>query len=279
MLHHIEPEIIAIFIIFITFFVAYLVNRTFAGFILKSARLMQNDPTNYTFLRHTLVALVYIVGFGLAIYQVPELRAVASSMLTGAGILAVVVGFASQHALSNIVSGIFIIIFKPFRVNDRLKIKDTLSGVVEDITLRHTVLRDSENRRIVIPNTVMGGEIIINADYGSDRIIKIIDVGISYDSNVQLAKEIIRSEIEKHPLYLDPRNEEQIGKNEPPIPVRVVMLGESSVNLRGWAGAKNAGDAFILGCDLLESIKMRFEKEGISIPFPHRVLVHRNENG
>jgi len=71
-------------------------------------------------------------------------------MLAGAGILAVAVGFASQAALSNIISGVFVVIFKPFRVGDRLKINE-LTGVVEDITLRHTVIRDLENKRIIIP--------------------------------------------------------------------------------------------------------------------------------
>jgi small conductance mechanosensitive channel len=277
MLEQIKPEFFAIFIVCITFFLAYLVNKAFAGFILKSAKLMQNNPTNYTFLRHTLVALVYVVGIGLAIYQVPALRSIASSMLTGAGILAVVVGFASQHALSNIVSGVFIIIFKPFRVNDRLKIRENLSGVVEDITLRHTVLRDGENKRIIIPNAVMGNEIIINSDYSEDKIIKTVDMNVSYQSDLKRAKAIMRAAIEQHPMQCDPRNADQMAADEEPIPVRVTALGESSINLRGWACAKNASDAFIMSCDLLETMKDAFEKEGIIIPYPHRTIVHKHE--
>jgi small conductance mechanosensitive channel len=277
MLHRIEPEFIAIFILFLTFLVAFLVNKAFARFIWQSAKLMQNNPTNYKFLRHTLVALVYIVGIGLAIFQVPELRTIASSMLTGAGILAVVVGFASQHALSNIVSGVFIVVFKPFRVNDRLKIRENLSGVVEDITLRHTVLRDAENKRIIIPNSVMGNEIIINSDYTDDKIIKTVDMNVSYQSDLKRAKAIMRAAIEQHPMQCDPRNAEQMAASEEPIPVRVVALGESSINLRGWACAKNASDAFIMSCDLLETMKDAFEKEGIIIPYPHRTIVHKHE--
>jgi small conductance mechanosensitive channel len=277
MLHRIEPEFIAIFILFLTSLVAFLVNKAFAKFIWQSAKLMQSNPTNYKFLRHTLVALVYIVGIGLAIFQVPELRTVASSMLTGAGILAVVVGFASQHALSNIVSGVFIVVFKPFRVNDRLKIRENLTGVVEDITLRHTVLRDAENKRIIIPNAVMGNEIIINSDYTDDKIIKTIDMSVSYQSDLQRAKAIMRAEIERHPMQCDPRSAEQMAAGEEPIPVRVTALGEYAINLRGWACAKNAPDAFVMGCDLLESMKDAFGKEGFIIPYPHRTIVHQQE--
>jgi small conductance mechanosensitive channel len=60
-------------------------------------------------------------------------------------------------------------------------------------------------------------------------------------------------------------------------PVKVLQLGESSINLRGWAWAQETGDAFIMGCDLYESIKLRFDKEGIEIPFPHRTLVFKNK--
>lgn len=93
-----------------------------------------------------------------AVYETNALRTVATSLLAGAGILAVAVGFASQQALSNIVSGIMIVIFKPFRVNDRLNIGTTFNGIVEDITLRHTVIRDFENKRIIVPNMVISQE-------------------------------------------------------------------------------------------------------------------------
>ncbi|MEL6924988.1 MAG: mechanosensitive ion channel family protein, partial [Bacteroidota bacterium] len=255
---------------------ALLVNRFFSRLIRRSTSEMNNDPTNYKFLRHVMVALVYIVGFGIAIYQLPQLRALATSLLAGASILAVAVGFASQQALSNIISGIFIIVFKPFRVNDRLTVRN-LNGIVEDITLRHTVIRDFENKRIIIPNTVISDDVIINSDFVDDKICKWVDVGISYDSDIDLAKAIMREEVEKHPLHVDPRNAQQIESGDPEVPVRVLALGESSVNLRAWAWANNSPDGFVLLCDLLESIKKRFDREGIEIPFPHRTLVYKDK--
>ena len=170
-------------IIIATFIVAFLVNRFFKRLIKKSTEELKNDPTNYQFLRHAIVAVIYIVGFSMAIYMMPGLRALASSLLAGAGILAVAIGFASQHALSNIISGVFIIIFKPFRVNDRLTLRD-LNGIVEDITLRHTVIRNFENRRILVPNALISDEIVVNSNYSEQKICKWIDVGISYDSDI-----------------------------------------------------------------------------------------------
>ncbi|MEM6966749.1 MAG: mechanosensitive ion channel family protein [Bacteroidota bacterium] len=271
------PVSIFVIIIIATLFAAYLVNRFFKRLIKKSAEEMKNDPTNYQFLRHTVVAIVYILGFGAAIYAIPGLRAIANTMLAGAGVLAVAVGFASQQALSNIISGLFIVIFKPFKINDRLKIRD-LVGAVEDITLRHTVIRDLENKRILIPNAVISNEIITNSDFVNERLCRWIEVGISYDSDIDLAKTIMREEVEKHALHLDPRTPEQIESGAPKVPVRVLSLGNSSVNLRAWAWAKDAADAFVLGCDVIESIKKRFDREGIEIPFPHQTIVMKNKN-
>ncbi|NNK90074.1 MAG: mechanosensitive ion channel family protein [Saprospiraceae bacterium] len=264
-------------ILVLTFLIALIVDKLFRQLIKKSSEDLNNDPTNYKFLRRVVTAMIYLVGFGAAIYIMPNLRALANSMLAGAGIMAVALGFASQHALSNIISGFFIVIFKPFRVNDRLKIRD-LNGVVEDITLRHTVIRDFENRRILIPNAVISDEIIINADFADDKICKWIEIGISYDSDIDLAKRIMESEVLDHPMHVDPRTEEQIAEGIPEVPVRVLSLGEYSVNLRAWAWSKDAVDGFVMSCDLYESIKKRFDAEGIEIPFPYRNIIHKNSS-
>lgn len=271
------PYLIAIGIVIITLVTGYLINRFFKRFLQKSSLVMKSDPTNYQFLRHAITAVVYMIGFGMAIFQIEELKAVAGSLLAGAGILAVAVGFASQHALSNIISGVFIILFKPYRINDRIVVKDTLQGVVEDITLRHTVIRDFQNRRIVIPNSIISNEVIINADMMEEKICRWVEIGISYDSNIQRAKAIMREEAMKHPLHIDNRNLQQIEEGVDEIVVRVINFGDSSVNLRAWVWAANQADAFVLYCDLLESIKARFDAEGIEIPFPYRTLVFKNE--
>ncbi|MEZ4961253.1 MAG: mechanosensitive ion channel family protein [Saprospiraceae bacterium] len=263
-------------IIALTFLVAYLFRRFFNRFILNSTRLVKNDPTNYKFLKHVLSSIIYVVGFSMAIYRIEALQVLASSMLAGAGILAVAVGFASQAALSNVISGLFLIIFKPYRINDRVTIRDNLRGIVEDITLRHTVIRDFENRRIIIPNTVMSDEVIVNADMGEEKVCRFVEVGISYDSDIAKARQIMQEEAMKHPLHIDNRKPEQIEEGMDEISVRLISFGDSSVNLRAWVWAANQADGFTMHCELLESIKARFDAEGIEIPFPYRTLVFKN---
>lgn len=257
-----------------TMLVAFLVDRFWGRLIKRSTAVMKNDPTNYQFFRHAMTFVIYTVGFSMAIYVMPNLRTIANSLLAGAGILAVAVGFASQHALSNIISGVFIVIFKPFRVNDRLRIRE-LQGIVEDITLRHTVIRDFENRRILIPNAVISNEIIINADFEDGRILKWIEMDITYDSDIDLAKEIMREEILSHPLNIDGRTPEQIESGKTQVEVRVIQLGSYFIKVRAWAWAKDQSDAFNMACDLNESIKKRFDAANIRFPDLYHSLVSK----
>ena len=264
-------------IIILTFVVATIFYKLSGRFVRKSARILRNNPTSYRFFRHFVTGLIYFVGFGWAIYRFEPLRGVANAILASASILAIAVGFAAQSALANVISGLFIIVFKPFRVNDRVTIKDSMRGTIEDITLRHTVIRDFENKRIIIPNSIISDEVVTNSDIGDSRICKFIEIDISYESDVKLAKSIMREEIITHPGHIDGRNEEQLAEGRDEVPVRVVELGDSYVRVRGWAWCENPILAFEMQCELLESIKRRYDQAGIEIPFPHRTLVYKKD--
>ncbi|MFK7924910.1 MAG: mechanosensitive ion channel family protein [Bacteroidia bacterium] len=269
--------LIAILIFLVTVLIALIFNRMMKRFFKKSSDHLSNDPVNYQFLRRAILVLIYLIGLSLTIYAIPELRTLAQSVLAGAGIMAVAVGFASQAALSNIIAGIFIVLFKPFRVNDRITVRDTISGVVEDITLRHTIIRNFQNRRVILPNSMISEEVIINADLIESKICQWIELGISYDSNIDLAKRIITEEVSQHPNFIDNREEVEIAEGEPLVGIRLISLGDFSVNLRAYAWAQDQAKGFAMQCDLLESIKKRFDREGIEIPFPYRTVVFKNQ--
>jgi small conductance mechanosensitive channel len=222
-------------IIAFTFVLERFARRAFGRFFRLYAVEMTGDPTTYRFLGHVLSGLIYIVGFIMAGRELQALRTFASSLLAGAGIAAVAIGFASQHALSNIISGFFIILFKPYRIGDRLNIRNQYFGTVEDITLRHSVLRDLENRRIIIPNALMSNEIILNLDYHESTICRYIEIGVAYDTDLSYAKTIMADEIGKHPKYLDTRTDVQKDSGTPLVQIRVQQLGDYSITLRGYA--------------------------------------------
>tara|TARA_R110001606_G_scaffold198133_1_gene345664 strand:- start:1613 stop:2785 length:1173 start_codon:yes stop_codon:yes gene_type:complete len=233
------------------------------------------DTTSFKFLRYIAIFAVYFIGGLLFLIAFDSMRSFAATALGGAGVLAVVAGVASQEALSNLVGGIFIIAFKPFKLGDIIKVDETMVGTVTDITLRHTIIRNYENKMIVIPNAIINKEKLINYDLGERMCCQWIEIGISYDSDIDLAKHIIREECEMHPNLLDQRTELQKYNKEKKVVIRVIGLDDSAVTLRAWAWAENFGKAFEMKCDLYESIKKRFDKEGVEIPFPHRTMVFK----
>lgn len=265
-------------IVLLTFVIALIFNWFLNRFIKKSLLSHQKDLTGFLFIKHIATALIYVVGFACALVQIPEFKIVGHSLLAGAGVISLIAGLASQQALSNIMSGILIVIFKPFRVNDKITIRQNYTGIVEDINLRQVVIRDFENNRIIVPNSVISSDLIINAHLGDTKCCKLIDIGIGYSSNVERALEIMKEEVANHPLHVDPRSELDKSNNVPLVVARVTALNDSSVNLRVWAWAGNAGDAYILNCDLLQSIKKRFDHENIEIPFPQRTVTFPDQN-
>ena len=234
------------------------------------------DATGFKFLKHLIITVIYLLGFAFALIQIPEFKIIGHSVLAGAGMISLVAGLASQQALSNIVSGIFLVIFKPFRINDKITINNFV-GTVEDINLRQVVLKDAENNRIIIPNAVISNQIIVNTNMHDTKSCKIIEIGIGYDSDVEKALEIMKDEIAKHPLFVDTRTAETKKQKAPLVIARVVALADSSVTLKAWAWAKNSTDGFVMYCDLLQSIKKRFDEANIDIPYPQRVVTLKND--
>jgi small conductance mechanosensitive channel len=249
-------------------------------FLQRRAEQMNIDKTRYVFLKHVVTAVIYSLAVITIIYTLPKFRSIAVSLFAGAGIFAAILGFASQAAFSNIISGVFMVISKPFKVGDRIEIGSQLFvGIVEDITLRHTVIRSFDNQRIVIPNSIMSSETITNANLYDDVIRRNIDFTVDYSSNIDLVIKVIQEECEAHPLCVDHRTEEEITKGLPKVQVRLIQFGDSSILFRGYAWASNPSDGFEMSTELNISIKKRFDKEGIQIPFPQRVISYRNHEG
>lgn len=246
-------------------------------FIQRSSIHLKVDATRYSFLKNAASLIIFTVACLFIIYSIPELRTLSTTLLASAGIVTAIVAFASQAALSNIVSGVFIVIFKPFRVGDMVRLEGEKSGTVEDITLRHTVIKDFQNQRIIVPNSVISSQTIINSHIGDLRMKRQMFFSISYDSNIDKAFEIITEEALKHPLILDGRSEQEKADNWPKVKCRVIGFGESSVNLRADVWAKSPEDSWEMFCDLNKSIKARFDAEGIEIPFPYRTIVYKKD--
>lgn len=217
--------------------------------------------------------LIYSVAIIFVLFLIPGFKEISVSLLAGAGIAAVVLGFAAQKSLANIISGISIAFYAPFRVGDKLKIFGEY-GIVEDISLRHTIIRTWDNKRLVIPNSLIDSQEILNFSLRGERVLWTLNFGISYDSNIDKAKKIMIEKANKHPDNLVFKDEKGI-KNQPFV--RVTECGDFAVNLRLYFWSEDAWTAWKMGYDLTEEIKKEFDKKGIEIPFPYRTIVYKKD--
>ena len=227
------------------------------------------DETKVSFMRRIIITAIYIIGVAAFLSLIPGMEKVSNSILASAGIVAMAVGLASQDALSNVVGGMFIIFSHPFKLGDFVEVDSTIKGTVMEITLRHTVIRDAENRMILIPNNKINSSTIINSSYGDTATCAFVEVGVSYTADLNHAIDAMRDEVMKHPMLIDHRSDKEKEGGTPQVIVRVTNLGDSAITLRAWAWAASAGNAFAMKCDLLKSIKERFDAENIEIPYPY----------
>jgi small-conductance mechanosensitive channel len=197
-----------------------------------------------------------------------------TSLLAGSGVLALVISVASQDAISNLVGGLMVLFTKPFTIGDIIRYVDKdITGVVEEITLRHTVIRTFENKRLIIPNATINTSVIENADFGESRICLLLDVDITYESDVEKAMTIFAEVIRQHPCYMDLRSDSEKANQVEDVKIRVVNFASSSVVLRGWVWAKNSAVGVDMKSDILRTLKQRYEAEGIDFAYPHMVVV------
>lgn len=256
----------------IVFFTSFFIRKILNAIIKRNTDELGAKETSYVFIKNSISFILYTIGTIYIVHNIPYLNSMSKTLFGAAGILAAVIGFASQKAFSNIVSGLFILIFKPFRVGDIIEISGNKKGTVEEITLRHTIIKDFEFRRVIIPNSIISDETIVNSSITDEKIRKHIEFNISYGSDVNLAKGIIRSHIRNHPLFIDNRTAEEINKKEDQIAIRMVKWGDYYVTLKAYVWTRNFDDSFNLTCDVLESIKKDFEANGVEIPFPRTTV-------
>lgn len=181
------------------------------------------------------------------------------AMLGAAGLA---VGLALQGSLSNLAGGVLILFFKPFKVGDVIEAQG-YTGVVKEIQIFNTIMTTPDNQRIIIPNGNLSNGVVRNITAEPTRRVE-LPIGISYDADVDKVRALLLALINSDSRVLaDPAPE-----------VRLTGYGESSVNLSARLWTKTE-DYWPTHFELLEKVKTTFDREGISIPFPHRhVLLH-----
>ena len=268
--------IFAVVVLAITLLLAKLVNRVMRRLVERHRKSNSGAATVLGFARYIAVAAVYFAGVMVVVYSIPLLSSAVRTLLTAGGVIAVVAGLAAQEALGSVVSGMMILAFKPFRMGDVVRyIDNDISGVIEEITLHHTAIRTWENKRVIIPNSKMNSSIIENADYADSKVCVFMQIGVTYESDIDLAKKLLAEEILRQSNFMDVRTPEQKAAGAPEVQVVVLEWADSAVTLRASLWAKDNSTAFSLKCAVLENIKKIYEQNGIDIAYPHLVVLQQ----
>ena len=197
-----------------------------------------------------LLAFVIIAALG-------QLGIQTTSFIAILGAAGLAIGLALQGSLANFAAGFLMIIFRPFKVGDFIE-GAGVSGVVEAIQIFTTTLKTGDNKTIIIPNAKLSGDNIINYSAQETRRVD-MTVGVAYDADLAHVKNVLNDIISKEERILA----------DPAPKVAVAELADSSVNfvVRVWT---KTADYWGVKFDMTETIKNRFDAEGIGIPFPQR---------
>jgi small conductance mechanosensitive channel len=238
----------------VVFIIGRWVSKFIANLIRKLMDKREVDPTITKFVGNltyfALLTFVVLAALGLVGIQ-------TTSFIAVLGAAGLAIGLALQGSLANFAAGFLLILFRPFKVGDFIDAAG-VAGTVETIQIFTTRLATPDNKTIIIPNSKLTGDNIVNFSTKGTRRADMV-FGIGYEDDIDKARNII----------IDVLSNDKRVLKDPPLQVAVSELADSSVNFvaRAWV---NAGDYWGVVFDTTETVKKRFDAEGVSIPFPQR---------
>lgn len=244
-------------IIAIWFVGNFIIKKLFKFFIKKSFGIHVDFLSSAIRLIWALVCIAFIAEMFTAT------KLLGQTLLTSSALLVAVAGFAAQQVLADIISGIMLSCTKPFDVGEKVTLtENAVTGIVESMSLRHTVIRTYQNSKLIIPNSVINKSIIENSNYENHFIGNFIELAISYDSDLDKAIEIMENAIIENELVIDIREDKTIGKK---ASVMIKDLGENGVVLKSTIRTKTIDENFTACSEIRRRIKHEFDREGIKI--------------
>jgi len=238
----------------VIFYVGRIIVRLLTRGMRKVMEKQDVDKTLVSFVSN-LVGMVLLIFVIIA--AVSALGIQTTSFIAVIGAAGLAIGLALQGSLSNFASGVLIVLFRPYKVGDWIEAAG-VSGSVEEVQILTTVLKTGDNKQVIVPNSQVMNSIITNYSANDKRRVDMI-VGVSYEDDLDRVRDTLEELVAADDRILD----------DPPCTIAVSELADSSVNfvVRPWAAT---ADYWGVKFDLTEAIKKRFDKDGISFPFPQQ---------
>ena len=249
-----------ILIISVSIFLARLIGD---GIELMSGRRKGRIPSTTLFINGSRW-LIYLTG---VILVMQNLNIAITPIVTALGIGGLAVALALQDTLSNLFSGIQVIASRLVRVGDYIRLETGFEGYVTDVKTRHTTICSfPDSNRIVVPNSVLAGSIVVNYSMPQENLWIDLVVGVSYDSNLEHVEQVTCD------VALDVAKEVEGGIPEHKPVLRYEEFADSSINFRIRIYASKFKDQFALRHEFIKRLHARYREEGIEIPFPIRTI-------
>ena len=185
------------------------------------------------------------------------------SLVTAMGIGSLAVGMAAKDTLSQMISGFTLMMDRPFRIGDRIRLSNGQSGDVQDIGLRSTKIRTMDNELLIIPNSDLCNSMLVNQAFPDVRVKGRVNIGVAYGSDVETVKNILRAAASELEGVL----------SEPPPDAYFVAFGDSSLDMSLFFWVESYERLFVVTDKLNTLILRRFDENGIEIPFPTRTVI------
>ena len=238
--------------------VIFIIGKWLAGKISKLiTTLLEKNSVDATLINFIEGIIYYTLLIVVVIATAGQLGINTTSFLTIVGAAGLAVGLALKDSLSNFASGVMLIMFRPFSVGDFI---DTggVTGNVISIALFNTTLHTPDNQKVIVPNSAITSNVITNVTANDTRRVDLV-IGIGYDDDIQKAREVLTRVIKEEERVLD----------TPEVTIAVSELADSSVNfvVRPWTKTADYWGVYFA---LTEKIKIAFDQEGISFPYPQQ---------
>lgn len=236
--------------------VGLLVSKMIRGTVRRIMSKRNLEPTLVAFVANISYAVMLIF---VILASLSRLGVETTSFVAIVGAAGLAIGLALQGSLANFAAGFLLVMFKPLKVGEYVEAGGT-AGTVEEVNIFTTVMNSPDNIEITVPNSQILSNTIMNYSRKETRRIDLV-IGVGYNDDLKKVKQVLHDVIAKEPRVLA----------DPEVTIAVSELADSSVNfvVRPWV---KGPDYWAVRFDLIEAIKVRFDSEGISIPFPQRDL-------
>lgn len=232
-------------------------------FVLSKTLPAALSESSQTLFRTITKVLVYSIGFLIIL---DTLGVSITPLLASLGVGSVAIALAAQETLSNLFSGFYILLDKPFRVGDCIKIDDGVEGVVSKIGWRSTHIKLYANNIAVLPNTKIASSMITNFDFPESDVSISIPASISYEADLKHAEQVILEV-----AFLMQNTLPFASKHLAPS-MNFTSFGDSAINFSVGLRVQKITDASAMKHEFIKALHLRFQQEGISMPYPHRVI-------